>query len=142
MLFHAVKHEYSITTKNLSFIIILIIFPGVFDVLTLPSLLSKQTHPRKYVRLYVSKRSVFSVLCSSYLVSDNVSTARWRRRYFTPPFPFVYRGVGELHLQRRWSCRENSVELVLPTANQTRRSMLLCHSVVLMCRLISLLLPV
>lgn len=86
MLFHAVKHEYSITTKNLSFIIILIIFPGVFDVLTLPSLLSKQTHPRKYVRLYVSKRSVFSVLCSSYLVSDNVSTARWRRRYFTPPF--------------------------------------------------------
>lgn len=73
MLFHAVKHEYSITTKNLSFIIILIIFPGVFDVLTLPSLLSKQ---RKYVRLYVSKRSVFSVLCSSYLVSDNVSTAR------------------------------------------------------------------
>lgn len=97
MLFHAVKHEYSITTKNLSFIIILIIFPGVFDVLTLPSLLSKQTHPRKYVRLYVSKRSVFSVLWSSYLVSDNVSTARWRRRYFTPPFPFVYRGVGELH---------------------------------------------
>lgn len=76
MLFHAVKHEYSITTKNLSFIIILIIFPSVFDVLTLPSLLSKQTHPRKYVRLYVSKRSVFSVLCSSYLVSDNVSTAR------------------------------------------------------------------
>lgn len=74
MLFHAENMNLQLQQKIFIFIIILVIFWLAFDVRKLPSPLSKQTHPRKYDRLYVSKRSAFPLLFRPYLPFDNAST--------------------------------------------------------------------